>query len=841
MKNVILRIGSIAVVLLLIFVNIATVSLSDETTDTTTVDTAQTSFQDTDCHCTLPTTIDRYTSTPHIVGGHSYYTSDNFPIVEPVSVYNRGRDTLDDPPADFSWKNYQGHDWTTPARDQAPLGTCWAFAAVGALEASINIQRNDPDLDVDLSEQYYISCLAGQYQHGIIPEWRFPYQHAYVDCPNNPDWTDLRFTVREFGNDPENINYNITGIKNRLMEKGPLFTRMGYSDTFALFWADNHSSDLYYPYEPVEGFGHEVLLVGWHDDPAIPHGGYWIVKNSWDTWWGYDGFFNIEYDSLNIAHHSVHWITSESIVLYVDASNIQGPWNGTIEHPFQHIQDAINHALPNDTVYVFNGTYHEHVLLNKTINLIGASNTSTIIDGDGNLHIIDITAPGAKLKGFRIPGNFISVGVAVQASNTTIIRNNITGHQQGILVTNNCLNTTITQNTITNNHFAGILLSSTTHNTITSNSIINNPCRSIYLSHASSNIIKTNTIASNLIGIWIIENSENNLIYHNLFLFNQFNARDSCTNNWDNSYPVGGNYWNDQPFSDENHGPNQNIPGCDGINDQPYTILSGANHDRYPLIDEITDWGYVYNLSGTIRFLNLEGSGFYGIVYQYGLPPRERHYDPISLPNEYRIDGLNCHFSGRTYDFVDTHMWGINIYLTEFTPLETIHNQTMTVTHNNLEGGFYYLAPMIWPSTNYLPLNLPTDFRIDGLSVRISGYPINVATQYMFGQPFILTYIVPSEIPSVALLTPVGGELWQRGTTQVITWKWGSKTPGQVSIYLTMDGKTKTLLTTMISKPGVNTCQWKIPKDLKVSSLYRMTLETFGQNVASSPKTFTIK
>jgi hypothetical protein len=48
---------------------------------------------------------------------------------------------------------------------------------------------------------------------------------------------------------------------------------------------------------------HAVLIVGWKDDSDIRNGGYWICKNSWDTNWGYDGFFNIEYGSMNIQYY----------------------------------------------------------------------------------------------------------------------------------------------------------------------------------------------------------------------------------------------------------------------------------------------------------------------------------------------------------------------------------------------------------------------------------------------------------------------------------------------------------------------------------------------------------
>ena len=66
--------------------------------------------------------------------------------------------SFDDLPSQYSWLDYGG-DWTTPAKDQGNCGSCWAFGALGALEAAINIAKGDPTFDRDLSEQYIMACL----------------------------------------------------------------------------------------------------------------------------------------------------------------------------------------------------------------------------------------------------------------------------------------------------------------------------------------------------------------------------------------------------------------------------------------------------------------------------------------------------------------------------------------------------------------------------------------------------------------------------------------------------------------------------------------------------------
>ncbi|MBU0496441.1 MAG: hypothetical protein KKG04_00615, partial [Candidatus Thermoplasmatota archaeon] len=72
---------------------------------------------------------------------------------------------------------------------------------------------------------------------------------------------------------------------------------------------------------------------------------------------------------------------SDGITLYVGGS---GPGNYT------KIQDAIAAAHAGDTVYVYHGTYNDHVnnygvYIDKSINLLGENKYTTIINATGNL------------------------------------------------------------------------------------------------------------------------------------------------------------------------------------------------------------------------------------------------------------------------------------------------------------------------------------------------------------------------------------------------------------------------------------------------------------------------
>jgi len=65
--------------------------------------------------------------------------------------------------------------------------------------------------------------------------------------------------------------------------------------------------------------------------------------------------------------------------IYVDDDNTNGPWDGTQEHPYQHVQAGIDNASDGDIVFVKNGTYTEHITIDKQINLQGEIRTRRLL------------------------------------------------------------------------------------------------------------------------------------------------------------------------------------------------------------------------------------------------------------------------------------------------------------------------------------------------------------------------------------------------------------------------------------------------------------------------------
>ena len=59
-----------------------------------------------------------------------------------------------DLPESFDWRDHNG---CTPIRNQGGCGSCWAFAAIGAVESGILISQ---EIVENLSEQWLVSCTG---------------------------------------------------------------------------------------------------------------------------------------------------------------------------------------------------------------------------------------------------------------------------------------------------------------------------------------------------------------------------------------------------------------------------------------------------------------------------------------------------------------------------------------------------------------------------------------------------------------------------------------------------------------------------------------------------------
>ena len=115
--------------------------------------------------------------------------------------------------------------------------------------------------------------------------------------------------------------------------------------------------------------------------------------------------------------------TSRGNWLYVGGN---GPGNYT------KIQDAINDSSNGDTIYVFNGTYHEAVTVNVgDLTILGEGRDVTIIDANWTDTAVFIDKNFVSLHGFTIIGNKSGIYVQGELLTITISDNNLTQNYLG--------------------------------------------------------------------------------------------------------------------------------------------------------------------------------------------------------------------------------------------------------------------------------------------------------------------------------------------------------------------------------------------------------------------------
>ena len=177
------------------------------------------------------------------------------------------------------------------------------------------------------------------------------------------------------------------------------------------------------------------------------------------------------------------------------------------------------------------------------------------------------------------------------------VTDNIMSHvKYGIWLGHESSENYIARNNISHSTKYGIFLYCGHNNTIVHNVIYNSTeCGLCVGNWTTNNTIAYNDFIENrdiAIGfdIWWSETRDNH-IHHNNIVRNERQAIDNGRNEWDDGYPSGGNYWSDYSGEDNFHGPDQDIPGADGIGDSPY-VIDNDTTDRYPLMDPVSHNGH---------------------------------------------------------------------------------------------------------------------------------------------------------------------------------------------------------------------------------------------------------
>ena len=223
------------------------------------------------------------------------YSPHNMPLVRQTRYPN-------DVPSTIDWR---ASGWVTDVKDQQQCGSCWAFSAVGAIEGQ---HANVTGKLVSLSEQNLVDCSYGYGCEGCGGGWpeaamRYVEKNGGLDTevsyPYTADDGSCAYNKSESGGYVTKTHNVTSGDMNALYSAiariGPISVAIDAESDFQFYSAGIFSSTEC----SSEMLDHAVLAVGYGISPGKQK--YIIVKNSWGSDWGMNGYIYMSAEIPNMC------------------------------------------------------------------------------------------------------------------------------------------------------------------------------------------------------------------------------------------------------------------------------------------------------------------------------------------------------------------------------------------------------------------------------------------------------------------------------------------------------------------------------------------------------------
>jgi len=204
-------------------------------------------------------------------------------------------------------KDWRNEGVITAVKNQGSCGSCWAHAGTEQLETYLKLETHSPLLN--LSVQQITSCTSNPLQCGgkggcnggiaqfafnyaelvgVVKEEEYPYISGQTmeteECYYNPSNEEAVAFARGQETLPHNDYHTIL---KHIANVGPLAINVDASG-----WK-SYGAGVYNgcSYSENIDINHVVQLVGYGTDDK--EGDYWLVRNSWGSSWGEDGYIRL--------------------------------------------------------------------------------------------------------------------------------------------------------------------------------------------------------------------------------------------------------------------------------------------------------------------------------------------------------------------------------------------------------------------------------------------------------------------------------------------------------------------------------------------------------------------
>jgi C1A family cysteine protease len=193
----------------------------------------------------------------------------------------------------------------SPIKNQGSCGSCWAFSICAQFETAI---LKKDGVTVDLSEQNLVSCNnygwgcnGGLWANdmfvspGAVLESCFPYVAQDVPCQTCP----YVYNASGWGFvEAQNVLPSVDNIKNAIYTYGAVSAAVFVDSNFQAYTSGVMNSCR----RRTNRTNHAIQLCGWDDAKQA-----WLLKNSWGTGWGENGFMWIAYN-CNLVGYGANYM-----------------------------------------------------------------------------------------------------------------------------------------------------------------------------------------------------------------------------------------------------------------------------------------------------------------------------------------------------------------------------------------------------------------------------------------------------------------------------------------------------------------------------------------------------